>query len=178
MKKTITIAIAMLLALTANAQLGVTVGAGSRYLADEDEPLTDLNFGVALKLPLFLGFTAQAAAVFDWSAGVDTDEKELVFHKEKNTLYVPLQLQWGIKLGPVRPFVFGEYSFNATVNDVIEFYDQTGLGAGIDLGKLQLQAKYVTSWNDEDNPPFLARYTKIWEQQDENRLLVGLTIFF
>ena len=126
--------------------------------------------GVALKVPLMLGFAIQPQVLYQVK-GVSLDQAKLSqmqLDTKVGYVEVPVQVQWGPDLLFFRPYIFGEpfvgYALNVeskleipslststTVRDNFEdsFINRLeyglSLGAGIEIWRLQLSAKYF--WN-------------------------------
>ena len=158
--------------------------------------------GVTLKVPMGL-FTLQPSLLYHMK-GAALDEvlentSNARFETKTGFVEVPLQIQVGKKIGPVRPYVFGEpfIGFGLT-NTTSETLSQTltdkwkdanisrweyglGFGAGVELlGHLQLSAKYF--WNlgslvdDENKVSASAIGETVKKAFSDGRNFNGLTI--
>ena len=65
-----------------------------------------------------------------------------------NYIEMPVDLQWGIKLPLLRPYLsltpYASYAINSdpSIDDIKKWDSGIGVGAGIDIWKLQLSVKY------------------------------------
>ncbi len=115
MKRILSLAAALLLALGARAQVGIMGGITS-YATDISsavataEDITTYHVGVAFKLPLMGGLVLQPGILYNIKGtqlGVASTDN---FKADMNTgfLEIPVQLQLGFNVGAFRPFVFAE----------------------------------------------------------------------
>ena len=158
------IAVAMASVMVANAQIGIVAGIGSSTTTvNEEDILSNLNgvsdyhLGVALKLPLPLGFAIQPELTYqikgaDLGAivndGAETSVDE--FNFKSGVAQLDLGIQWGLDLVAFRPFVFAKPFVGYVINEdfaknISEDTEQTlkeaqnklqygfSVGAGIDL---------------------------------------------
>lgn len=158
------IAVAMASVMVANAQIGIVAGIGSSTTTvNEEDILSNLNgvsdyhLGVALKLPLPLGFAIQPELTYqikgaDLGAivneGAETSVDE--FNFKSGVAQLDLGIQWGLDLVAFRPFIFGKPFIGYVINEdfaknISEDTEQTlkeaqnklqygfSVGAGIDL---------------------------------------------
>ena len=158
------IAVAMASVMVANAQIGIVAGIGSSTTTvNEEDILSNLNgvsdyhLGVALKLPLPLGFAIQPELTYqikgaDLGAivneGAETSVDE--FNFKSCVAQLDLGIQWGIDLVAFRPFIFGKPFIGYVINEdfaknISEDTEKTlkeaqnklqygfSVGAGIDL---------------------------------------------
>ncbi|MBQ9653151.1 MAG: PorT family protein [Bacteroidales bacterium] len=158
------IAVAMASVMVANAQIGIVAGIGSSTTTvNEEDILSNLNgvsdyhLGVALKLPLPLGFAIQPELTYqikgaDLGAivneGAETSVDE--FNFKSGVAQLDLGIQWGIDLVAFRPFIFGKPFIGYVINEdfaknISEDTEKTlkeaqnklqygfSVGAGIDL---------------------------------------------
>ncbi|MBQ6087866.1 MAG: PorT family protein [Bacteroidales bacterium] len=176
MKKAVSLVLtALLLALatgaSAQVRFGVVGGITSSTSNVKDFKASSVSLyhvGATLKVPLG-GFLALQPSLLYHMKGAALDDilgnaSNAKFETKTGYVEVPLQIQAGMKIGPVRPYVFGEpfIGFGLT-NKSSETLQQTlenkwedaninrweyglGLGAGVELlGHIQLSAKYF--WN-------------------------------
>lgn len=158
------IAVAMASVMVANAQIGIVAGIGSSTTTvNEEDILSNLNgvsdyhLGVALKLPLPLGFAIQPELTYqikgaDLGAivneGAETSVDE--FNFKSGVAQLDLGIQWGLDLVAFRPFIFGKPFIGYVINEdfaknISEDTEKTlkeaqnklqygfSVGAGIDL---------------------------------------------
>lgn len=158
------IAVAMASVMVANAQIGIVAGIGSSTTTvNEEDILSNLNgvsdyhLGVALKLPLPLGFAIQPELTYqikgaDLGAivneGAETSVDE--FNFKSGVAQLDLGVQWGLDLVAFRPFIFGKPFIGYVINEdfaknISEDTEKTlkeaqnklqygfSVGAGIDL---------------------------------------------
>lgn len=116
------IAVAMASVMVANAQIGVVAGFGSSTTTiNEEDILSNLNgisdyhLGLALKLPLALGFAIQPELTYqikgaDLGAIVNegAETKAEDFNFKSGVAQLNLGVQWGIDLVAFRPFVMAK----------------------------------------------------------------------
>ena len=168
MKKLFAVAAALLLAISANAQVGIIAGlttTATDYSTaiSTAESVNQYHVGIAFKLPIGAGFELQPAVVYDVKGA--TVKEQLagnnVFDTKTGYIEVPIQIQWGIDLSSkLRAFAFGEpyVAYAIDIQNKIGTGDwakvadwdgikrlQYGVGAGIGvelLGVLQLTARY------------------------------------
>ncbi len=161
MKKNLLFLIILLFTSTAiSAQDGFGVKGGLILNTANDNSIKDLSIsnktgyqiGMVYNLDLILGFSIQPELVFAQQThfanylGSSGDIK-------MSYLQVPFNIQWGIDLLLLRPYVFVSPFVNYVIDTKSSFinhsYDRLqggiGLGAGLDIWKLQISGKY--SWN-------------------------------
>ena len=123
------------------------------------------HIGVTAEIPLFGGFAIQPALLYQVK-GMSADkfnsssfsESLGSFETKVGYLEVPVQVQWGLDLLAFRPYVFAEpfVGFRVGQNtkgevagklkdDLKKVEYGLGLGAGVDVWRLQLSVKYF--WN-------------------------------
>lgn len=144
---------------------GVTLsGANLKSVVDagESQTYTGFNAGIALNVKLILGFSIQPELVYTQTGmkfGLTDDHPSasnvVVSH---GMIELPLNVQWGIKLGPVRPYiqaspyigysVLNKMDIGGSVMDMVDsdkFQYGMSLGGGIDIWKFQISYRY--KWN-------------------------------
>ena len=114
-----------------------------------------VHAGVAYNLPLGAGFAFQPELIYNVKGYNWGEEGTSIKDKAKfGYVELPLQLQWGVDLVLLRPYVFAEPFVGYAVwgNKLLSksrFEYGLGVGAGTDLFDfLQLSFKYY--WNFED----------------------------
>ena len=171
MKKTVLI-VALALVCAAPSALakgfvhfGVTGGITStQTVADlkavgfDKAAISDWNAGVALKFKDILGLSIQPSLIYASKSNVVGEEGDAQSVKS-NYLQLPVQVQYGINLFGIRPYIFAEpflgYCLSTSVADVASaetaqwsgFGDlEYGLGAGIGVNLWFLQVSVRYSW--------------------------------
>lgn len=152
---------AFLLAVSAQAQdvwchFGLQGGLSlNRYTTEIKNDKVGWHAGASLlvKMPAF--FAVQPAVQFEHSKSTILDSAGQTGILDVNTINVPIAIQWGPDLGFCRVFVevvpFFDFNLSGTmgetkVNDYINLFQfGTGVGAGIDVWRFQLSARY--NWN-------------------------------
>lgn len=164
----------LLLAMAFGAQAQLRFGAGLGFTSSKSS-LNDFNTsslslyqaGLAVQLNLFNGWAVQTGLNYQVK-GLSVEETKdssweavtKAFDAKYGYLEVPLQLQWGLDLILLRPYLLAEgflgYAIKTDAGsyrgeDVTHYDDGTfksrfeyglAFGAGIELWKLQLSAKY------------------------------------
>ena len=198
------------LALGASAKgIGVVAGFGASSLNITDfnvKSANCYNIGVAANCPLGLGFALQPELLFNMKAAnvpqvksavtssvTSASTSELVDVAKLGYLEVPVQVQWGLNLLVVRPYVFAEPFVGCAVSGLLEDQQITfnsvadrleygfGLGAGIDIfNKIQVSAKYF--WNLDKNAGLNGMVSNVKDNINERAGFDGLVfsaaIFF
>ncbi len=134
----------------------------------ESESVSLYHIGVTAEIPLFAGFAIQPAVLYqvkgmsanDWAKSNLSDAVGS-FETKVGYLEVPVQIQWGPDLLAFRPYVFAEpfvgYRLGQrTEGEVADNLKDSlkkveyglGVGAGIDVWKLQLSVKYFWNFGD------------------------------
>ena len=199
MKKAATLLIFLCLSAAAFAQsaaFGVTAGFTSSQLKLKEvdvKSASGFNAGVTCRLPLLAGLVLQPGVTYNvkgsnWDA-VKSQSKLGYFE-------IPVQVQWGIDLLMLRPYVFAEpflgYALsgrkvlagNESGMDMSNMKNRFeygfGLGAGVDLfDHLQVSFKYF--WNVEDcdiNSYFSALSDKLKKRNSFDGLMISIGYFF
>ena len=155
MKKIMVLLAVLVVAINADAQikLGIKAGlnisdmsfSGSKGVGENIDDMfanrTGWHLGMAMKMkfPLF-PLTLQPELLFN------TKGSE---HLRLNYIEIPINLQWGISLGKIRPYAELSPYFSYLVGsnkalDALNSWDGgLGLGLGLDIWKLQISGKYV-----------------------------------
>lgn len=166
MKKIIILLSVLIVAIHVDAQVKLGFKAGlnlgdmaftkNTSLNDVATNRTGWHLGLAAKINLPLHLTLQPELLFSTKgvnnvsvedpSGTPTNVTEdFVF----NYLEIPVNLQWGISLGKIRPFVmvspYLSYLIDsrAKIDELNSWDGGIGLGAGIDIWKAQITFKYV-----------------------------------
>lgn len=171
-------AVALSISFSANAQVkfGVKGGLNLTNLSGslvEDvkgalSTYTGFHAGVALQVGLPFGLAIQPEVLYTQS-GVKLSKDlvpslsnvgDVLAKLSVGSVQVPVAIQWGIKLGPVKPFVqavpyvsfpvvknLDLSAFNMNVNENLDNIFGSldygvGLGAGLDIWKIQASVKY------------------------------------
>lgn len=132
------------------------------------------HFGVTAEIPVAFGFAVQPSVLYQAKGTKLSDANIDNFKLDAKVSYIeiPVQIQWGPDLMAFRPYVFAEpfvgYGLHSkvkgtspslTATDLLESYSSKsfsesalsrweyglGLGAGIDVWKMQVSVKYY--WN-------------------------------
>lgn len=161
---------ALFISVSSFAQFGIVGGftASSTKLKEafeiaKDNKLNNFHAGIAYKIPLGAGFALQPELIYNVKGTIKNIKDIADIDYKTGFIELPLQIQWGIDLKVIRPYVFAEpfigyaLTVNGTVQQTtasagkIEINDNKfeygfGLGAGIELFKhLQVSARYY--WN-------------------------------
>lgn len=171
-------AVALSISFSADAQVKFGIKGGlnltnltgdvKQDVKDVFSTYTGFHGGVALNIGLPLGFALQPEVLYTQkgtSLKMDVLGKSLTSNIISGAVQVPVGVQWGFKLGPVRPFVQAvpyisfpvSYSLKTSFDgdtdreklesDNFQSFDYgAGLGVGIDIWKLQVSAKYNWSF--------------------------------
>ncbi|MDR3180605.1 MAG: PorT family protein [Prevotellaceae bacterium] len=156
MKKIIILLAALVVAINADAQIKLGLKAGldfsemsfsSAKNSDEsnkytmDAKRTGWHLGMAMKMSFpLLPITLQPELLFSTKGAKDVT---------LNYIEIPVNLQWGISIGKIRPYaeLSPYFSYLVGSNKPLESLNTwdggLGLGLGIDIWKLQISAKYV-----------------------------------
>lgn len=181
MKKFITLfAVVALMTFSFNAKAQVNFGikGGLNYTSFSDintesfagavasiKGYAGFNVGLALQIELPLGLALQPELVYSQSGSkfvIDAGVLDMETVLTQGNLELPVHLQWGIKLGPIKPFVqvspFVGYNLKNSLKvggeevedeELKEIYNKltygVGLGVGIQIWKIQLSGRY--RWN-------------------------------
>jgi hypothetical protein len=161
MKKIIVLLAVLVVAINADAQikLGIKAGlnisdmsfSGSQGLGENIDNLyanrTGWHLGMAMKMkfPLF-PLTLQPELLFSTKGSKDENGGS---NLRLNYIEIPINLQWGISIGKIRPYVELSPYFsylvgsNVALDELNSWDGGLGLGLGIDIWKLQISGKYV-----------------------------------
>ena len=166
MKRFFVAALALLISVGAFAEgFGVIGGVTSSQMKFKDIDLksyTGAHVGVAYNLPLGAGFALQPELIYNVKG---TNWEELKTKAKYGYVELPVQLQWGLDLVMLRPYVFAEpfAGYAVTGSKVINsdkakinlsnvksrFEYGLGIGAGVEVyNRVQLAFKYY--WNFEN----------------------------
>jgi len=119
------------------------------------------HVGVAYQIPLPMGFSVQPELRYNMK-GMKYEENaanNAIVNSKAGYLELPVQIQWGMDLMMVRPYVFLEpfigvgLNFKDSVSNIDSFKDAMlkkmeyglGLGAGVEVSRFQLSLSYY--WN-------------------------------
>lgn len=202
MKRIIIVATFLLVAISATAQrAGITAGFTSSELkvkevknALESSSVSEFNIGIVYNYPLALGFAIQPGLLYGMKGTSIEALKAINLKSEVSYIEVPVQIQWGVDLIALRPYVFMEpfagLAIGAKVKgseskDILDDLDSKfeyglGLGFGLELIKrLQVSAKYF--WNFEDcgfNNYSSSVMTAVTERSSFSGVTVSLAFLF
>jgi len=162
MRKLTVILVAVLVAISASAQVGVVGGitSSSTRIKDIDaKNITLYHAGLLYKIPLSGGFAIQPELLYNVKGSkyqplADISELDV----KTGFLEAGAQIQWGVNIDEVHPYVFAEpfagYALNTSVSGekvtdwsgIQRFEYGLALGFGVEFLKhVQLSAKYF--WN-------------------------------
>lgn len=173
MKRIILTAVAVIAACTvASAQkFGVTAGftsSDAKSIENLDfKSVAQYNVGVTFNMPLPFGLAIQPALLYQ-SKALNATAGQLSSKTTVGYLELPVQVQWGMDLLLLRPYVFAEPFVGVGINtgtdvkltSAVGNYEKNpdlgfdilkrmeygiALGAGVDVWKLQVSLKYF--WN-------------------------------
>lgn len=153
-------------ALSGNTAVVAGVTSSSVTFKDIDAgSLTQFHVGFAYKFNLVGGFAIQPEVLYNMKGSVVDADKRI--DTSVGYLEIPVQFQWGIDLNGVKPYAFaepfigygistkskqpstsGNESFNLDDwkwNLVNRLEYGVGLGAGVEVSRFQISAKYF--WN-------------------------------
>ena len=142
MKKLIVFALAAFLSASAFAQVGVNFAACAvtgDNLDNAIDGLCESQVGATVKIPLFKGFIGIQGGV-DFHSAIAKGDKNLNmdFSDKKSGLCIPVEIQIGPKLGPIRPYVLAGATAYSNRGEFGTFGKWgASIGAGLQLGKLQ-----------------------------------------
>ena len=193
MKKLLTllaaVAVAAVLSTDADAKrFGIKAGVNVTDLDTENvEAIGALGYqaGLSWQFDLPLGFAIQPDILYHVHATkIDQVESQL----EQGYVKVPVNIQWGLRLADRKIRVFGQASPYASyavkmegpdgpvaLDDVNRLTYGAGLGAGIQLGFLQLTAQYNWAFgNDVEGKDFDTLFNK----SNHNGYTVSLAFMF
>ena len=143
-------------AASAQVKFGAKAGFTSSDASFKDIDTKSVNAfhaGLALQVDLIGGFAVQSGVQYQ-EKGVKIEENILgialpkVADKKYRFVEIPVQLQWGLDLILLRPFILGEYYWGYSLNEGNEKENGYAYGFGIDVSRLQFSAKYFK--NDDD----------------------------
>ncbi len=136
MKKLVIAVAAALLALSANAQVGIIAGVTSTSNSYEEawanvKDVTKYHAGVSFKLPLPFGFAVQPSVIYNVKGArledTTTSGKLETMEYKTGLLEVPVQAQWGINIaGVVRPYAFAEPFVGYAIDNEVKASNLTG----------------------------------------------------
>jgi hypothetical protein len=165
MKKIIVLLTVLVVAINADAQIKLGIKAGlnvsdmsfsskkgvGENIDDLFSNRTGWHLGMAMKMkfPLF-PLTLQPELLFSTKGSNSSNEEHLTL----NYIEIPINLQWGISLGKIRPYVeltpYFSYLVGSKLTGSTIILDAPnswdgglGLGVGIDIWKLQISGKYM-----------------------------------
>ncbi len=154
-----------------SARVGVTGGftSSSTSIKNVDNKSVSLyHVGLTAEIPLVGGFAIQPSVLYQvkglsadkWGSS-EISETLGAFETKVGYLEVPVQIQWGPDLLAFRPYVFAEpfVGYRLGQNTTGELADKLkdslkkieyglGVGAGIDVWRLQLSVKYFWNFGD------------------------------
>jgi len=140
---------------------------GISSIANQDfRNYTGWHFGVGYQTGRLLGFSLQPELLYNAKGIKGKDANGNDFSIRTNYLEIPVNIQWGLDLIVARPFLMltpvfgynlknvGSIAENPTINTIIDNIQRgefgLGVGAGIDVWKLQITARYNWSFGAID----------------------------
>ena len=155
MKKLFILLAVLVLAGNAEAKIRVGVKGGLNFsslslsssVSSIYENRTGWHAGAMLNIGLPLGLSLQPELLYS-SKGANVVIAGVSSSKSFDYIEIPVDLQWGIKLPLVRPFVsltpYISYAIGSDfpMSKVNNWDGGIGLGAGVDIWKLQVSLKY------------------------------------
>mgnify|MGYP003307052627 CR=1 FL=1 len=199
MKRFLSMALALVLSVSAFAEgFGLVGGFTTSQLVVKDidmKACTGFNAGVMYNIPLVSGLAIQPELLYNVK-GASLDAIDL--KSQLGYVELPVQLQWGLDLLLLRPYIFTEpfigYAVNWSaseshtsigsdlsldkLNSRLEY--GLGVGAGVDLfDRIQLSFRYY--WNFEDcgvGNYFDLVKDHVTERESFNGLLLTIGVFF
>jgi len=203
------LAAAMAFSVNSNAQqydytrFGITGGvtsSSSKIKNVDTKSISMYHIGIALEMPLGAGFAIQPELLYQvkglsldkWGGSTASQIGE-AFETKVGYLELPVQIQWGPDLVAFRPYGFLEpfvgYRLTQssegvadTISDHLKKVEYgLSLGAGIDIWKLQVSAKYF--WNfggiyDSDLSNTAETITGLKDSNTFNGVAVSVALFF
>lgn len=197
MRKTLLLLVCLCacVSVSAKSRFGLTAGITTSRLVLEEEGIkssTVFAGGLVFKQPLALGFVIQPELLFN-TKGVNRENELFNDNIRVSYLELPVQLQWGVDLIALRPYIFAEpfigYALAGKYNDKNDpqgglsdmsgaksrFEYGIGAGAGIEVGdRIQLSAKYY--WNLEDFDYYDETYGWIYHDYKDCRGARGFSV--
>jgi len=169
MKKTIILLAILVMAGNVDAKIRVGLKGGLNF---SSLSITNLSFenrtgwhiGGALNIGLPFGITLQPELLYNSkgaNGALSVESGSHIIVKDKNTsigyIEVPVDLQWGLKLPLLRPYIsltpYMSYALNSGISmgDIRKWDGGIGLGAGIDIWKLQVSVRYFWGFGKVSN---------------------------
>lgn len=160
---------------------------------------TGFNAGLTLKVDLPLGFGIQPSLLYSQTGSKFTlpldNAKETLSTLKTGALEVPIDVQWGVKLGPVKPYIMASPYFGYALMNKISIADWDknlddnlqkfeygiGVGAGVDLWMVQISFKYKWKLGTVFNLKEEGLPDNFKEAFDDTKLQgfeIGLAVFF
>ncbi len=187
----ITLTLLLCVGIYANAQVSFVVKGGLNYTKMSDITLGNLDqawnaqtgfhagIGAQFKIPK-TGFSFQPEALYsrvrtNFIGPITQDSYDF----QIDYVNVPLNLQWGIDLTVIRPFIFaapyisyaigkGELLENVEWDNFNRFDYGVGLGAGIEIWKVQISGKYNWGFGKPFNENGIDINSEDWNLNDSN----------
>lgn len=115
--------------------IGIIAGLTTSSTSKDDVQGSTVNqyhVGLTTNLPLFLGFALQPSIIYNMKGTLVKDKLELsTVDTSVGYLEIPVQIQWGIRIKQIKPYVFAEpfvgYALNAKslVSEYLEYNGST-----------------------------------------------------
>lgn len=181
-------------ALAQSSGLGITAGFTSSQLKLKDldvKSASGFNAGLMYRLPLVSGLVFQPGLTYNVKG---SNWEDLKSQAKFGYVEIPLQLQWGLDLVMLRPYVFAEpfigyavsgkdVSNGSSINmgDIKNRFEYGfGVGGGIDLFDcVQVSAKYFWNFEDCALDSYIGRISRaIKERSSFDGIMVSVALFF
>lgn len=190
-------ALAMLVAFNASARFGIIGGITtsstdpSQWNLNTQEgeqafqaAITGAHLGLAFEIKLPAGFGLQPAVLYSAPVIMKDGKPTIVTNDDyyKSSIEVPVQVQWGPNFlasegKRLRPYVFAQPKVCYTLKTEEKTLTYgVALGAGIELGPLQISASYGQQFGPKDN--IGEAFKGLWEHKEKNALCISIGLIF
>ncbi|HNY23821.1 MAG TPA: porin family protein [Bacteroidales bacterium] len=202
MKKILfSLALLLCMSLTVNAQSSFVVKAGLNFNKLEDIKINNLEqswnsqtgfhagIGAQYRIPL-VGLSFQPEILYSrMRTDVFGEVGSESYHFRIDYLDVPINVQWGINILFLRPYVFaapyvryaiskGEFLDRVEWDDLNRFDYGLSLGAGLEIWKLQISGKYSWSFGKLADNGSIHIDSDNWKLDDANMRGFELSVAF
>ncbi|MDR0295217.1 MAG: PorT family protein [Prevotellaceae bacterium] len=168
MKKTFILLVALIMAGNAEAKIRVGLKGGVDFASFADSPHYDFNnrtgwhIGGMMNIRFPFGLTLQPELLYNakgtnWEYKGPTIDPHPPLSRANHSIgYIelPIDLQWGVKLPLLRPYLsltpYVGYAVNngTPMVDINKWDGGVGVGAGVDIWKLQVSVKYFWGFGE------------------------------
>ncbi|MBQ9186061.1 MAG: outer membrane beta-barrel protein [Bacteroidales bacterium] len=141
----------------AQVRFGAKAGFTSSNASIKDIDTKSVNafhIGAVAEVGLLAGFSVQSGVLYQVKGvSLEGDDNSLfnlprIADKRYQFLEIPVQVQWGLDLIFVRPFVLGEYYAGYSLNEDNAFEHGFAFGLGLDVMQTQFSAKFFRNKDD------------------------------